>query len=652
MSRFLPLIYLLSLVILTFSSQNLLGQSASRIDTLKALIPQKTDTSLVNIYLYLAKDYGFFGKGPDSMEKYSFKALTLSEELNYLPGIERAYFCLGFVYDWKDEPMKSNEYYEKAFQILEAAGNKRGMAAALNNIGKNYMEWENYPKALEYFLRSVSLEETIYDGKPVEPGYNNVATILYYQGDFEGAMEYRRKALRKALESGDKIAQIQVFSNLSSDYMKIDQPDSALYYGYKSLGLSRKIQFPEGVIRTANQMANLSLKLDQMDSTLFYLDEARAAANPTYHAGLLSYTTFLRSEYYRKNNQRDSAILLGEKGLKMAQNLTEVNRLTTAYQHLGEVHSYFGDYQKALTYLNRYHELKDSLHTLSKNRQIVEMQAYYEADKKEKQIKSLAEKTQYQELQLRQRNIALAAAVIVAILSFALLMLYFRQKILMEKQQTLEARQRFLLTQMNPHFFFHALSSIQNFIYQQTDPKITGAYLSKFARLMRLVLENSRETYIPLEREIDTLRFYLDLQQLRFGNGFEYQISVDPNLETDILMIPPMFAQPFIENSLEHGLANQSNKGLIQIAFTEENGMLKFSVQDNGVGITPASSEMVKPKRKSLATEITRDRLQLLSNKIKKQVALHITNLKDENPALSGTRVSFSLPLIYETGAD
>ncbi|MCB0844620.1 MAG: tetratricopeptide repeat protein [Bacteroidetes bacterium] len=652
MIRFLPITYIINLAVITFLSFSSFAQTASRIDTLKALIPQKTDTSLANIYLFLAKDYGFFGKVPDSMEAYSLKALNLSEKLNYQQGIERAYFCLGFVYDWKDEPVKSNEYYLKAYQILEKTGNTRGMAAVLNNIGKNYMEWENYPKALEYFLQSISLEENIEDGKPIEPGYNNVATILYYQGNFEGAMQYRRKALKTALASGDKIALVQVFSNLSSDYMRKDQSDSAFFYGRKALNLSREIQFPEGIIRTANQMANLTMKYNKLDSTLGYLDESLATANPRYHLGLIGYSTLLRSDYYQKINQQDSAIFLAEKGLEMALSQPEANRITTAYEHLSEVHTHFGNFQEALKYMTRFHHLKDSLHTLAKNRQIVEMQAQYEADKKEKQIKALAEENQYQELQLRQRNIALIAAIIVAILSFALLMLYFRQKILMEKQQTLEARQRFLLTQMNPHFFFHALSSIQNFIYQQTDPRITGAYLSKFAKLMRLVLENSRETYIPLEKEIDTLKFYLDLQQIRYGNGFEYEIKADPNLEIELLMIPPMFAQPFIENSLEHGLANQDQKGLIRISFSEENGMLKFSVEDNGVGIAPKSTETIQPKRKSLATEITRDRLQLLSNKIKKQVALQIINLKDENPSLSGTRVSFSLPLIYETGPD
>ena len=652
MIRFLPVKTIISLAFIYFLAVSALAQTASRIDTLKALIPQKTDTSLVNIYLYLAKDYGFFGKVPDSMEVYSLKALQLSKKLNYQQGIERAYFCLGFLYDWKDEPVKSNEYYQKAYQILEESGNKRGMAAVLNNIGKNYMEWENYPKALEYFLQSISLEETIEDGKPIEPGYNNVATILYYQGDFDRAMEYRRKAFKTAIASGDKISLVQVFSNLSSDYMRRDESDSAFFYGRKALALSREIQFPEGIIRTANQMANLSLKLSKLDSTLSYLNEAQASANPDYHSGLICYSTLLRSDYYLKVNQQDSAIILAEKGLQLALNQSEASRITTAYEHLSEVHNHFGNFQEALSYMSRFHHLKDSLHTLAKNRQIVEMQAQYEADKKEKQIKALAKENQYQELQLRQRNIALIAAIVVAVLSFALLMLYFRQKILMEKQQTLEARQRFLLTQMNPHFFFHALSSIQNFIYQQTDPRITGAYLSKFAKLMRLVLENSRETYIPLEKEIDTLKFYLDLQQLRYGNGFEYKISVAPNLEIDLLMIPPMFAQPFIENSLEHGLANQTQQGFIQISFSEEKGMLKFSVEDNGVGITHKTSEAIKPRRKSLATEITRDRLQLLSNKIKKQVELNIINLKDENPALSGTRVSFSLPLIYETGPD
>ena len=644
-------------LVLTFAltflfSQQLSAQSAARIDTLKALLETKTDTSLANLYLYLAKDYGFFGKVPDSMEKYSFKALELSQKLGFDTGIERAYFCLGFVYDWKNEPLRSNEYYQQSFRILEKQNNKRGMAAVLNNIGKNYMEWENYERALDYFLRSTQIEESIDDGQPINPSYNNIAIILFYQGDYETALEYRKKAYHYAKKANDKIAIIQVYSNFASDFIKVEKPDSARYYGAKALRLSEEIGFIEGIIRTSNQMANINLRLEKLNDVLPHLEKALATADSQYHTGLIAYSTLLKSNYYKMRNQRDSALILAEKGLKYALIQNETARLSTAYEHMGEVYQHFGEFEKALKFHQKHQALNDSLHTLAKNRQIVEMQAYYESTKKEQKIAELAQENQIQELQLKQRNSALIAAFIGTILLLALGFLYFRQKILVEQQQTLEARQRFLLTQMNPHFFFHALSSIQNFIFRKEDPKITGAYLSKFAKLMRLVLENSRETYITLDREIDTLRFYLDLQRLRYRNGFDYEIELDEDLEPEMVMIPPMFAQPFIENSLEHGLANSAQKGLIKISFTEHDGMLDFTVEDNGVGLFSESSEEPKPKRKSLATEITRDRLKLLSKKIKQQVELNIINLHDENPRLSGTKVSFSLPLMYETGSD
>ena len=643
--------FVLTFALVTFS-QLLLAQSAARIDTLKAMMANQTDTSLANTYVFLAKDYGFFGRVPDSMEKYAFKALELSQKLNYDKGIERAYFCLGFVYDWKNEPARSNDYYQQSFRILEQQNNKRGMAAVLNNIGKNYMEWENYEQALDYFLRSTAIEESIDDGQPINPSYNNIAIILFYQGDFERALEYRKKAFHAAKKADDKIALIQVYSNFASDYIKVAKPDSAFFFGSEALRLSEEIGFIEGIIRTSNQMANISLRLEKLDQVLPHLEKALATADPQYHTGLIAYSTLLKSNYYKMRNQRDSAIFLAKKGLNYALNQKETSRLSTAYEHMGEVYEHFGEYAEALKFHQKHQALNDSLNTLAKNRQIVEMQAYYEANKKEQKIAELAQQNQIQELQLKQRNIALIAAFVSALLIIALVFLYFRQKILVEKQQTLEARQRFLLTQMNPHFFFHALSSIQNFIFQREDPRVTGAYLSKFAKLMRLVLENSRETYITLDREIDTLKFYLDLQRLRYGNGFDYDIDLDDDLDPEMVMIPPMFAQPFIENSLEHGLANSAQKGMIKISFSEQNGMLDFTVEDNGVGLFSESSDQIKPKRKSLATEITRDRLKLLSKKIKQQIELNIINLRDENPGLSGTKVSFSLPLMYETGSD
>ncbi len=195
---------------------------------------------------------------------------------------------------------------------------------------------------------------------------------------------------------------------------------------------------------------------------------------------------------------------------------------------------------------------------------------------------------------------------------------------------------------------FNAVSSIQALIYEQEDPETATFYLARFAKLMRMILENSRSPYISLEQEITTLRFYLDLQKLRFENAFSYTIQVAEDLDPESLQIPPMFAQPFLENTLEHGFKTMTEEGHINVIFRKQGQMLELVVEDNGIGRDQAALLKPHQEHRSLALEIIRDRLQLLNDKVKQQVDLQITDLKGQDNRPSGTKVTLSLPLLYQ----
>jgi sensor histidine kinase YesM len=214
------------------------------------------------------------------------------------------------------------------------------------------------------------------------------------------------------------------------------------------------------------------------------------------------------------------------------------------------------------------------------------------------------------------------------------------------KEEILVMQQRLLRTQMNPHFVFNSLLSIQNFIYKN-EPSIAGKYLSRFAKLIRLILNSSRKDYITLEDEIQFLNHYLDLQKLRFNERFDYSFEIDKKIKPEVLQIPPMLAQPFIENSIEHGLKNILHKGLIIIRFFLENDTLVFEIEDNGVGIYHAKKkeEASSPKHESLGQQITTDRLRLLDQSRGKKVSFNIKELRDEKNNVKGTKVSFRIAL-------
>lgn len=199
---------------------------------------------------------------------------------------------------------------------------------------------------------------------------------------------------------------------------------------------------------------------------------------------------------------------------------------------------------------------------------------------------------------------------------------------------------------MNPHFIFNSLTTIESFVYEN-QPKEAGKYLSDFARLMRLILENSAEEYIPLSKEIKTLEYYLLLQRLRLENNLTYRIVTDGIENINNVHIPPMLTQPFIENAIEHGFRNSTKTGNIDIEFTNLNdSVLQIKVTDNGIGIDSGKKSESKAKHKSMAIDITKERLQVLNKSKKQKVTFEISDISVQGSSDSGTMVLFTIPLV------
>jgi ligand-binding sensor domain-containing protein len=230
------------------------------------------------------------------------------------------------------------------------------------------------------------------------------------------------------------------------------------------------------------------------------------------------------------------------------------------------------------------------------------------------------------------------------------------QKKLQLEKEVVELEQKALRLQMNPHFIFNAINSIQSQIGNDND-QVARYYLAKFARLMRQILDNSRSTMISLMDEVSTLENYLLIEKFCNDNRFDYKINVDPNIEVDFVKIPPMLLQPFIENAIKHGLKHldtnpdkdgQVKRGMIEVEFKEINNILECSVSDNGVGRLK-SEELNKSSKetyhKSTALLVTQRRLDLLKLD-KDHLSLEIIDLKDEKGGACGTKVVLRLPVV------
>lgn len=217
-----------------------------------------------------------------------------------------------------------------------------------------------------------------------------------------------------------------------------------------------------------------------------------------------------------------------------------------------------------------------------------------------------------------------------------------REQMMRWERKALEGELKALRSQMNPHFIFNSLTAIQQFMYTK-DAVQAGDYLSRFARLMRQILENSREEFIHLDTEIGTIENYLELQKMRHDGKFDYTIEVDPALDPETTMLPPMLAQPFLENAIEHGFATIEAGGEIRLGFRQADGLLLLEVRDNGIG--RARAQALKASRpsdhRSLATRITDERLQVLNHRYGQQVDFEIVDGTGDQ----GTVVRFRLPL-------
>ncbi len=212
-----------------------------------------------------------------------------------------------------------------------------------------------------------------------------------------------------------------------------------------------------------------------------------------------------------------------------------------------------------------------------------------------------------------------------------------------------ELEMEVLRAQMNPHFIFNSLNSINWFI-QQNDRGKASEYLTKFSKLIRLILQNSKSSIIPLESELESLALYLDLEEMRFDYHFSYKISVPPDMETSTLKVPPLIIQPYVENAIWHGLMHKEEKGKLDIEVSEEDDQLFFKITDNGIGRKQAAALGSKSaiKHKSMGMQITGERIAQLQRPGSKESTVTVYDLSQKDGSFGGTEVIIKIPVIYD----
>jgi LytS/YehU family sensor histidine kinase len=223
------------------------------------------------------------------------------------------------------------------------------------------------------------------------------------------------------------------------------------------------------------------------------------------------------------------------------------------------------------------------------------------------------------------------------------------ERLLMRKMSEMEHMA--LQSQMNPHFIFNCLNSIQQYIFDQ-DIFAANKYITGFSKLIRATLHNSSQSFISLASEISYLSNYLSLEKLRFKEKMDYSIAVAPEIDPETVMIPPMLIQPYVENSMRHGLRHKTKgKGYIWIQMELSSTHLTIQIEDNGIGREKASRyktvEHIEYQSKGMS--LTAERIGLMNSLYGEGIGVEVLDLKDETGVATGTRVVMRFPLFVDT---
>jgi LytS/YehU family sensor histidine kinase len=214
------------------------------------------------------------------------------------------------------------------------------------------------------------------------------------------------------------------------------------------------------------------------------------------------------------------------------------------------------------------------------------------------------------------------------------------------EKQLAEVSMMALRAQMNPHFLFNSLNSINHYIIR-SKPEEASEYLTKFSRLIRLILTNSKSATVPLAKELEAIRLYIQLERIRFTNGFEYSIEINEGVDIEYIEIPPLLIQPYVENAIWHGLLHKGGEGHLWLQVYIQHDFLYCVIKDDGIGRKKAQALKSKSStgHKSMGLQITSDRVAIINKITQKEASVEIIDLEDQEGNPTGTKVVLIIPV-------
>jgi tetratricopeptide (TPR) repeat protein len=584
-----------------------LSQSSNPVaDSLKKVLKTKTavDSNKVSLLLNIA--FSLTYEVPEEATRYANEAMNLAEKVNWVKGKALSYRQIGLLYYVQSDFMKAMDWSQKALKTAKPLNNKLFEASVYNNIGNIYADLAQHKKALEYYEKYLDAAKQINSTQAEMGALNNIATIYIEQNDLTTGLTYLTRSLAVAEQKGYRNEIIALLNNIARVYDKQKNYQKSLEYYQRCLHL-------------ADTTGNKSVKSTVLNNIA---------------------SVYLNQDDYRKAEK------FSTESLGLAKDLNSVDWQANAWQTLSSVYEKQDRNDKALHAYRNYIKLRDSIVKEENKSEITRKEMRFEQDKKEALLK--AGYTAEINKQSIIKNSIVAGAVIILVAFMLSLVFYKRKRDAQQRQkeaefktQVADTEMKALRAQMNPHFIFNSLNSIGDYI-AKNNSKMADDYLNKFARLMRMILENSEKKEVLLTEDLKALELYMQLESFRMSNKFTYAIKVDSELDPDNTLVPPLILQPFVENSIWHGLAQKNGIGNITIDIKKEGDMINCIVEDNGIGRLQSAalaSASEQPDKKSLGMKITTARIDIINRVKQSAAAIHLSDLQQ------GTRVEVKLPL-------
>lgn len=592
---------------------------------------------------------------------------------------------------------KSIDLVAQSIAILGKRGRKKELARSLSKLGEIYqyhkqldLAIDNYEDALENnktistslllgraynlasrFKESIDLLNPLLKVKTMVP---NQSALLYEllgdakkgEGKTKEAIDLYNRGLLIAEKNQNTSKMIDLNSKIADTYSIENQSmEAEAYYG-NSLQLAtqsepkRALQEKEKVADFYNTKSRFNEEINMRKSSLQELKKLNAPNVGLKKLELGDTITSQRINYkianaYISQDKYNEAIPFLEKSIVEADSDDDLIVQKDATRKLSEVYKVKGDFTKALDTYQTYVALVDSLYVRKEqeisranrfNREIASAQNRLTGLEQERELSqskyelALTEQELVKESNKRQQLVIYS--LIFGLLLTLLAAFFFYRSNQQQKLANNLLALKSLRSQMNPHFIFNALNSVNNFI-SKSDERSANRYLSDFSTLMRSVLENSEEDFIPLEKELQQLELYIKLEHSRFEDKFDYQINIEENVQVAKFQIPPMLLQPYIENAIWHGLRYREEKGELLVTIKENStDSIIITITDNGIGRKKSAEIKTQNQRKqkSKGMGIIQKRVAILNDMYTDKVDIKISDLQSDG---TGTKVLFIL---------